>query len=205
LSFDDEFNGTSLDPTQWDGSWFNGGSMNNVTTPATNVTENNGYVTLTLSSRLSGALIHTTQSPGRATVAVGDVVEARIWIPGDGTNVYNWPAFWANDTNNYPAGGENDIAEVLGGQLTVNYHSPSGAHNQGAVPGYWGSAWHTYALYRQAGHCDVYWDGVKVKSYSTSDNGSPEDIIFNIGQGQGPTVTGAAGAVKIDYVRVWHP
>jgi hypothetical protein len=205
LVFDDEFNGTSLDTSQWDSSWFNGGTMNNVATSPSNVSVANGVVNLTLSNSTTGALIHTTQAAGRATLAVGDVVEGRIWFPGNGTQVYNWPAFWANDTNHYPAGGENDIAEVLGGQLTVNYHSPSGAHNQGAVPGYWGDAWHTYALYRQAGHCDVYWDGHLVKSYSTDDDGAPEDIMLNIGAGEGPTMTGPAGAVKVDYVRLWAP
>jgi hypothetical protein len=205
LGFDDEFNGTSLDTSQWDSSWFNGGTMNNVASSPSNVSVANGVLTLTLSNSTTGALIHTSQAAGRATLAVGDVVEARIWFPGNGTQLYNWPAFWANDTNNYPAGGENDIAEVLGGQLTVNYHSPSGAHNQGAVPGYWGDAWHTYALYRQAGHCDVYWDGNLVKSYSTDDDGAPEDIMLNIGAGEGTTMTGPAGAVKVDYVRLWAP
>jgi hypothetical protein len=204
LAFDDEFNGTSLNTSQWDSSWFNGGTMNNVATSSSNVSVGNGVLTLTLSNNGTGALIHTTQASGRATVAVGDVIEARIWFPGNGTTIYNWPAFWANDTNNYPAGGENDIAEGLG-DLTVNYHSPSGTHNQGTVPGVWSAGWHTYALWRQVGHSGVYWDGHLVKSYSTDDNGAPEDIILNVGDGQGPTVTGPAGAVKVDYVRLWHP
>jgi hypothetical protein len=204
LSFDDEFNGTSVNTSQWTNSWFNGGTMNNVATSPSNVSVGGGVLTLTLSSSGTGALIHTTQATGRATVAVGDVVEARIWFPGHGTTIYNWPAFWANDTDNYPAGGENDIAEGLG-DLTVNYHSPSGTHNQGSVPGVWSAGWHTYALWRQAGHCDVYWDGQLVKSYSTDDDAAPEDIILNVGAGEGPTVTGPAGAVKVDYVRVWRP
>ncbi|MGZ6615946.1 MAG: hypothetical protein ACXVFQ_16125, partial [Solirubrobacteraceae bacterium] len=77
LKWNDEFNGAGLNTAQWEGSWFNGGSMNNVATSAGNVSEGNGYVTLALSDPSTGALIHTTQASGRATVAVGDVVEAR--------------------------------------------------------------------------------------------------------------------------------
>ncbi|MGH3743552.1 MAG: glycoside hydrolase family 16 protein [Mycobacteriales bacterium] len=180
--------------------------MNTVGTSPQNVRVSGGVASLRLSNAHMGALIHTTQAPGRPTLPVGGVVEARIWFPGNGSQLYNWPAFWANDTDNYPSGGENDIAEVLTpGMLTVNYHSPSGTHNQGGVPGRWSNSWHTYALHRLADHCDVYWDGVLVKSYRTDDNGSPEDIIFNVGAGTGPTMVGAAGALRIDYVRIWSP
>jgi hypothetical protein len=207
LAFDSEFNGTSLDPG-WTNSWFSGGAMNNVATQASNVSEGNGVLTLTLSSSGQGALVHTTQAAGDWSLPVGGVVEARIKFPGNGSEIDNWDAFWANDTSNYPAGGENDIAENDGagpGQLAVNYHSPSGAHNQGAVPGYWGGAFHTYTLWRHANSCDVYWDGQLVKSYPTDDDGAAEDIILNVGQGSGPAVTGPAGAMEVDCVRGWTP
>ncbi|HYZ30193.1 MAG TPA: hypothetical protein VE570_14120 [Thermoleophilaceae bacterium] len=203
LKFDDEFNGTSLDTTKWTDTWFNGGSMNKVATAASNVAVGGGAATLQLSDSSHGALIHTQGASGGYTLPVGGVVEAHIWFPGNGTSLYNWPAFWANSTGNWPAGGEHDIAEVLGGQLTVNYHSPSGTHNQGAPSGYWGDAWHTYTLHRKSGSADVYWDGKLVKSYSTDDNGSREDIVLNVGAGS-PTMTGPAGAIKVDYVRAWE-
>jgi hypothetical protein len=205
LKFQDEFSGTSLDTTKWTNMWFNGGVMNQVSTVASNVSVGNGVATLMLSDATHGALIHTTQATGRYSLPVGGVVEARIFFPGNGTNLYNWPAFWANDTASYPAGGENDIAEVLGaGVMTVNYHSPSGAYGMGAVPGYWGGAFHTYTLHRKTGSCDVYYDGALVKSYATDDNGRNEDIILNVGVRSSPTQTGAAGAIKVDYVRAWQ-
>jgi hypothetical protein len=203
LKFQDEFSGTSLDTTKWTNTWFNGGAMNKVSTVASNVSVANGVATLTLSDSTHGALIHTTQGTGRYSLPVGGVVEARILFPGNGTSVYNWAAFWANDTSTYPAGGEHDIAEVLGGRMTVNYHSPAGAFNQGAPSGYWGGAFHTYTLHRKASSADVYWDGVLVKSYATSDNGRSEDIILNVGASS-LTQTGAAGAIKVDYVRAWQ-
>jgi Glycosyl hydrolases family 16 len=216
LAFADEFSGTALDLTKWRATWFDeGGSMNNVGTHAANVTVTGGEAQLRLSSPTSGALIHTggghkSDEPGRYALPVGGVAEARVWFPGNGSTIHNWPAFWANDSyddvSGQPVNGEHDIAEVLGtGQLTVNYHSPTGAHNQGAVPGYWGNAWHTYAVHRKATTTDVYWDGRLVKSYPTDDGGQPVELIFNVGTGKGPTVTGDAGALRIDYVRAWAP
>ena len=95
---------------------------------------------------------------------------------------------------------------MLGGELTINYHSPSGAHNQGTVTGTWQNAFHTYGVHRKATSADVYWDGVKVMSYATDDNGLGEALIANVGfSSDGPLATGAAGQVKVDYVRAWHP
>jgi hypothetical protein len=207
LSFRDEFNGTSLDLSKWESTWFGDGTrMNNVGTYARNVNVADGEVRLQLSSSGEGALIHTGYKPGHYQYPVGSFVEARIYFPGSsGTTLYNWPAWWANSTEGYPRSGEHDIAEVLGsGTLTVNYHSPSGAHNQGSVPGNWGNSYHTYALHRQASKADVYWDGRLVKSYDTDDDGAPEDLILNVGSGAGPTKTGAEGAMRVDYVRAWR-
>jgi beta-glucanase (GH16 family) len=211
----DEFAGTSLDLTKWEGSWFGGGEMNNVATSESNVTVADGVASLQLSSADTGALIHTAEGDGRYALQVGEVVEARVWFPGNGEHLYNWPAFWANDTyddtSGMPLGGEHDIAEVLSSHdLTVNYHSPSGAHNQGSVDGYWGDAWHVYTLHRKADSADVYYDGQLVKSYPTDDSGTPLDVIFNVGtlssdvDGVSP-VTGPEGALRIDWVRAYAP
>jgi len=72
-------------------------------------------------------------------------------------------------------GGENDAAEGLG-TVTVNYHSLSGAYNQGTIPGTWPNAFQTYGIHRQAAESDVYWDGVKAAAYLTDDNGDPEAL-----------------------------
>jgi hypothetical protein len=211
----DEFNGTSLDLTEWESTWFGGGEMNNVSTSTSNVTVANGAVRLQLSSPSEGALIHTAEGADRYAMKVGEVVEARVWFPGNGADLYNWPAFWANDTyddtRGMAVGGEHDIAEVLSSHdLTVNYHSPSGAHNQGSVSGYWGDQWHVYTLHRKAGSADVYFDGRLVKSYSTDDSGAPLDVIFNVGalsddvSGVSP-VTGPEGALRVDWVRAYKP
>jgi hypothetical protein len=197
LAFDDEFNGTSLNTGVWtthDG-WTN---QNNVTDEASNVSVAGGYAALKLASSGSGAAIATIS----AGLSVGEVAEARIEFAGAGTTIYNWPAFWASGAN-WPAAGENDIAEGLG-TLTVNYHSPSGTHNQGTVPGDWAGSFHTYAIERLAHESEVFWDGKLVKSYATDDNGQPESLIFTVGSGN-TLMTGVQGEMLVDYARIWAP
>ena len=198
-TFDEEFNGTALDTSKWMPNWYGeGGVMNDVGTYAANVSEGGGHLTLTLAGPNSGALIGS-DVPGGHKVAVGEYVEASVLFPGNGTSIDNWPAWWTSSPN-WPAAGEHDIAEGLG-SLTVNYHSPSGPHNQGTIPGNWSNAYHTYGVLRAADHADVYWDGQLVKSYPTDDNGQPEQLIFNVG-GSGST---GGSQMLVDWVRAWSP
>ncbi len=202
LKFDDEFNGTSLDRTKWDPNWYGeGGSMNGVGTYSANTTVSNGNAVLTLASSGSGALIHTNYTSGRYALPVGSYAEARVLFAGSASSCNNWAAWWASGPS-WPAAGEHDIAEVLSGQLTVNYHSSSGPHNQGAIAGSWCGAYHTYGVWRKAGSAEVYWDGVKVKSYTTDDNGAGEELILNVGKGSS---YGTSGQMLVDWVRAWAP
>jgi hypothetical protein len=195
MVFDDEFNGTAINTSAWDthDGWTN---QNNVTDHASNVTEIGGDAVLTLASKTSGAALQSKV----ATLGVGEFAEARIDFAGSGTSIYNWPAWWASGPN-WPAAGENDIAEGLG-TLTVNYHSPTGAHNQGTVPGVWASGFHTYGIYRTATKSYVYWDGELVKSYATDDNGQPESLILTMGAAN-TLAYGTSGRMLVNYVRVW--
>ena len=197
MVFDDEFNATSLSTSVWNNhdGWTN---QNNVTDHASNITEAGGDLTLTLASSTSGATIGTNQN----VLAVGDFAEARVYFAGSGTSIYNWPAWWASGPS-WPAAGENDIAEGLG-SLTVNYHSPAGADNTGTVTGTWANAFHTYGIYRGSNYCDVYYDGLLVRHYTTADNGVAQELLFTMGASN-TLQYGAAGAMKVDYVRVWAP
>jgi hypothetical protein len=197
LTFDDEFNGSSLNTSAWNNhdGWTN---QNNVTDHASNITEAGGDLTLTLASGSSGATIGSNQN----VLAVGDFAEARVYFAGNGTSIYNWPAWWASGPS-WPAAGENDIAEGLG-SLTVNYHSPSGADNTGTVSGTWSNAFHTFGMYRGSNYCNVYYDGTLVRHYTTTDNGGAEELLFTMGAAN-TLQYGAAGQMKVDYVRVWAP
>jgi hypothetical protein len=207
LAFDDEFDGTALDTDRWSAN--DGDHMNDVTTRATNVAVTGGNLVLTLSSPTTGAYVNSGRYAGARTgflLPVGGYAEARVEFPGNGGTVYNWPAWWISSGPAWPAGGEHDIVEGLG-TATVNYHNATGAHNFGTIPGTWSNTFHVYGIHRAADHADVYWDGHLVKSYPTSDNGAGQALVLNVGNGSygGPTVTGAASRVVVDYVRAWLP
>lgn len=208
LKFDDEFSGTKLDTSRWIA--LQGYKTNEVTTEASNVSESGGYLMLKLSSKTQGAEIDSAPydgaGPNGYLFPVGGFLEARIDFAGSGATVDNWPAFWASGQD-WPYNGEEDIAEGLG-TMTTNYHyeGPSGpaALNSGTIPGTWAGGFHTYGIYRGAKSITIYYDGKSLGSYASSDEGGGQAILLNIGVGQGPTVTGTAGEVKVDYVRAWQ-
>jgi Glycosyl hydrolases family 16/Ig domain of plant-specific actin-binding protein len=203
LTFDDEFVGSALDRSKW--TPVEGWQTNNVTTRAANVSVANGEAKLVLSDRNNGGLICTCVGP-EFTLPVGGVAEARVYFPGSPTeHIFNWPAWWVSG-DPWPDAGEHDIAEGLGGELTVNYHGTTNSANYGVPAGTWYNGFHMYTLHRNAASADVYWDGTLVRSYPTGDNGTGDHLIVNAGSsGSRTPVTGDAGAVRVDYVRAWVP
>lgn len=197
LVFGAGFDGGSLNRRVWNAH--NGWSdQNAVTDHLSNISVRNGHAILTLASRDSGAEIGTRHFGLR----VGEFAQARIAFAGRGRTIYNWPAFWASGPD-WPRGGENDIAEGFGA-LTINYHSPTVTHMSGPIPGIYAGAFHVYGLYRGPGYARVYWDGKVVGAYRTDDDGRPQTLLLTLGAGN-HIVTGAAGAMVVDYVRAWAP
>ena len=212
LTFDDEFNGAALDTTKWAPCWFHPscGEKNGVSTNPDNVSVSGGNLVLTLSSPTVGALVSTNPNGGatKGYQFTTGVVEARIFFPGDANGCYNWPAWWTNGRD-WPADGENDIAEVLEGVVKSNYHYSSAtgqpvAVDLKAIGGATCGQWHIYTLNRQAGYSEVYLDGILVKKYDTFDTGTPHYLILNVGYDGSHVMTGEAGAVKVDWVRAWQ-
>ena len=224
--FQDEFNGTSLDTNKWAPCWFPGslngadtcGVMNDSVTLKSNVRVADGSVILTQSSVQEnsasdqGALIntHPSQVGAGKGFMMGDAyfAEARVYFPGDGTNCYNWPAWWINGPLSGFSDGEIDVAEMGGtGKMTTNYHYDTGTGHQATqltVPGYWCDGYHIYGVDRQVGQNVIYMDGQEVTRYQTHDGGADQYLIFNVGYKTGKTpMAGSASDVKVDYVRVW--
>jgi hypothetical protein len=206
-AFQDTFPGTALDKTRWaalNGNEINGTSC--LANPA-NVSVNNGLV-MTLASATSGAFISSAPSDGAGAngwlLPVGGCAEASVYLPGSSTtDGYNWSGWWASGPN-WPAGGEEDICEILSGNLTCNYHATSGSQNGPAPAGAWFNAYHTFSVLREATQSTYYWDGKEVWSLATDDNGAAQSLLLSVGNG-GNAMFGAAGAMKVAYVRGWNP
>jgi hypothetical protein len=179
--------------------------MNKVKTSAANVSVGGGNLSLKLSDAGTGSLVSSNPKDAATTgyeFRTG-YTEARISFPGNGTVLHNWPAWWTTGQS-WPATGENDIAEVLTGKMRSNYHSGSGTHNQGTIPGNWGNEYHTYGLWRKANLSEVYVDGVKVKSFATDDGNAAQYLVLNVGKAGTSTAYGPASEMKVDYVRAWQ-
>lgn len=205
-TFTDEFDGASVDRTKWNPAYCK--TMNNVTIDPANTTVADGVATLRLAAG-KGAMLTTSSVDGCGGTSsnylfpVGGYAEARAYFPTTNAGACaNWPAWWVSGPS-WPAAGEHDIAEVLEGQLTGNYHSPVGGPRTYSGGSKWCGGWHVYGIHRLAASADLYWDGIKVASYPTSDNGGGESLILNIGVHSSNTDT--SRPLVVDWVRAWGP
>ncbi|MFJ8624916.1 family 16 glycosylhydrolase [Kitasatospora sp. NPDC093550] len=212
--FADEFNGSSLDAAKWNPNWF---GCSTCTTQPVNSQEAAAYSPSQVS--VSGGSLHLTavQKPatvngktypytsglintnGKAQFAYG-AFEARIYVPASGTQVANWPAFWA-DGQNWPTDGELDVMEGLGGDACYHFHSDAGGPG-GCAHGDF-SGWHTYGAEWAPGSVTYYYDGVKVGQITTGITSAPMYLILdNAIDSKYPAV--APADMQVDYVRVWQ-
>jgi len=215
LTWSDEFAGRRLNRSKWSTGWFGSG----VTRPI-NSTEISAYGprqvavgggTLSLTATSSTQIVNGTRYPytsglvsthGKFGFRYG-VVEARIYLPGSGGRVANWPAFWADGMGTWPSTGELDVMEGLRGQAAYHFHSPVGGPGADVAGNFTG--WHTYAADWQPGIVTYYYDGHRVGSIHAGITHSPMYLILNYGLDN--THGGAIrtpDAMKVDYVRVWH-
>lgn len=235
-AFSDEFDGTSLNLNKWQPNWLGGDD----TSPTKGVNDAEDVCVVPANTTVSGGQAHlalTAQSvtcngtthPYRSSLiqTYNDNItftpascngecyfEAKLQLPASSSAIYNWPAFWAtsaDQTIDWPQGGENDIMEGLGngtteGDVYGTYHFPDGSAPQ-AQPSnpaaFRDNGWHTYgSQWSSNGTVRWYYDGELIKTLTGAPVGA-HYLIVNYTQGTwgGPTSPGKV--MNVDYVRAF--
>ena len=86
----------------------------------------------------SGGMVNTD---GKFQFTYG-LLQARIWLPGRGGQISNWPAFWT-DGQNWPRDGEIDVLEGLGGKACWHFINRAAVRGN-CVAGTFYDGWHTF-------------------------------------------------------------
>jgi beta-glucanase (GH16 family) len=212
LTLDSEFNGSSLDPSQWSTGWFGSGITQPVNgseqecyDPA-QVSVANGELDLTAIAKVEdcGGVARAYASgivttDGTFSFTYG-YMEARIWLPGSGI-IADWPAFWA-DGQNWPTDGEIDVLEGIDGQACAHFHNPAGGPGT-CASGNFAGGWQTFAADWEPGSVTFYYDGTEVWQDSSGITSAPMYLILNLALDGSPSNTVPA-TMRVDYVRVWQ-
>jgi beta-glucanase (GH16 family) len=213
LVFDSEFNGTSLDTSQWTTGWFGSG----ITPPVNSAEQDcydpaqvsvaNGELDLTAIAKAEecGGITEPYAS-GIVTTNVNysftyGYVEARIWLPGS-VEIDDWPAFWT-DGQDFPTDGEMDILEGRNGSACAHFHNSAGALGA-CVSGNFTGGWHTFAADWEPGSITYYYDGTEIWQDTSGITSAPMYLILNLALDSSMAPDTAPATMRVDYVRVWQ-
>lgn len=224
LTFDEEFNGTSIDASKWNTNWL--GAAGTITKPV-NSAELGAYDPAQCSvanGNLEMKAIQKTvrASDGRTYNYVSCLInthrkfqqaygyfEARMYLPGANGKIFNWPAFWANGDHSaygrsWPFAGELDIMEGLSGYAHYHFHSDS--THAGGGPNSDFTGWHIFGALWEPGSVKFYYDGRFVGQLTTGITSLPMYVILNNAISPenrygGPMMLPAT--VLVDYVHVY--
>ena len=212
LVFDSEFNGSSLDTSQWSTGWLGSGITQPVNSyeqecydPA-QVSVANGELDLTAiaEAETCGGVTRPYASgivttDGLFSFTYG-YMEARIWLPGSG-EIADWPAFWAVGQNS-PPDGEIDLVEGRNGLACAHFHNSAGALGT-CESGTFTGGWHTFAADWEPGSITFYYDGTEIYEDTSGITSAPMYLILNLALDGSPSNTVPA-TMRVDYVRVWQ-
>jgi serralysin len=214
LTFDDEFNGTSLDTTKWKTQWPWGtdttqsGNYSNQQIVPQNVVVGNG---------VADFLVTKGTTPDGKPYGIGAISstytqtygywEAGVEMPTNADGV--WPAFWLLKNGTGPD--EIDISEWLGNGPTTDYmtyHSPTGSQAQGTYSGDLSSSYHTLGAMWTPTSITWYVDGVQRFTTSNNISSSPMTTTLNtaIGGWNNNVVdskTVLPSEFKVDYIHIY--
>ncbi len=221
LGFDDEFNQSSLNTSYWSTGWYGSGLTGPIDTSdelvcydPTHVLLGGGELNLNLTATPescqsgSGMLNEPYASGmvttnGKYTFTYG-YIEARVWLPGNGP-ITNWPAIWAVESGGtWPANGELDVLEGLGGKACYHFHNSSGGPG-GCSQATFTGGWHTFAADWEPGSVTWYYDGVQVGQLTNGVTSWPMYLLLDLSTDH--TYGGAIQApatMRVDYLKVWQ-
>ncbi|MGB8451906.1 MAG: RICIN domain-containing protein [Anaerocolumna sp.] len=229
LVWSDEFNGTSLDTSNWTYETGTGSSGwgNNELEYYTGRTENlqvtGGNLVITARKENYGGMNYTSariKTQGHKSFTYGKI-EARIKLPsGQGL----WPAFWMLGTNittvNWPYCGEIDIMERVNNNSSVNgtvHWDANGYASYGQVSGSLDfSQYHVYSIEWDSSYIRWYVDGVQYNEFYIANNtGNTEEfqksffLLLNLAvggnwPGSPNSSTPFPSQMLVDYVRVYQ-
>jgi Glycosyl hydrolases family 16 len=232
LLWSDEFNGSTINSSNWTydlgNSGFGNNELQNYTNRSVNARAENGTLIIEARRENLGGSAYTSarlKTEGRRTFGVNTWVEARIQIPqGQGI----WPAFWMLGSSissiGWPSCGEIDIMEIRGQNPFQNLGTMHWANTDGSHASFGGSfnssvslaaGFHTFAISRTPTAIRWYVDGTQYHEAniagginSTSEFQSQFFIILNVAVGGNFVGSPNSGTpfpqqMRVDYVRVW--
>ena len=228
LVFDDEFNGTSINPADWNqvgpwglpdaSHWYGHFTYPSLSGNMSKVSEANGNATITLQNAGGGPLGTWTGgvlSTDTTKLFQYGFFEVRAKLPAAGQGF--WPAIWLIGPN----GGaqEIDIMEWRGNNITSftqTVHYADGSQTQAApTSSDWTQAYHLFQLRWEPGRLTFYVDNVQTATWTANIPSAPMELLlnFDIGPGAGTnppayvypnSSTPTTAAFNIDYARVYQ-
>jgi hypothetical protein len=222
VALDEEFNGTSINTSLWQTGWFGTGITGPVNTSAqgcyssSQATESGGMLHLNAIAQQNTCrgTVHpyttgiVTSNPAALGAGKGfqftqGAVEWRAFIPGSGSTCADWSSLWT-DGQNWPATGEIDVLECLGGSIAWHLHSDAAggaSSGPGASPAGTWTGWHTFGADWTSTSVTFYYDGVNVGSHAYTVS-APNYLIMVLEIPSGSVTVPAEE--DVDWVRVWN-